>query len=275
MLPVWLTDTVTPDLDRALHYTLLWGLQGVELRTVGGAADRVPRVNEQKVKHSLEKSEVLPVAVSPGLFEAPLSERARWMNDLATFEETVRFCKRIGCPRVIVSAFRREEGEAKREALLPEEALRAFRRAADRAARGGLTLAVLNEPNGCCPTGTALARLLQAVDHPFVQAAWHPAAALQSGEDPAEGLQALGERVTLVRCSDGVVDSESGAWQEVSFGEGDVGWDDQLRRLHAAQFQGPLSLEVRVEPRPKEGLRAATRLIRMIRAVQREAPARL
>ncbi len=28
----WTTDTVTTDASRALHYTLLWGLEGVVLR---------------------------------------------------------------------------------------------------------------------------------------------------------------------------------------------------------------------------------------------------
>jgi len=274
VLPVWLTDTVTPDLDRALHYTLLWGLQGVELRTVGGVADRVPRVDEQKVKRSLEKDELLPAAVDPGLFETPLSARARWMNGLATFGETVRFCERIGCPRVVVSTFRREDDSSSSDAdeALPAEAVRAYRRAADRAARAGITLAVLNEPDARCRTGASLARLLDAVDRPgTVQAAWNPAAALRAGEDPAEGLRALsGERVTLVRCADGTkataATGPDDAWQPTSFGKGHVAWDEQLRRLSRAGFDGPLSLEIHVEPRPKEGLRAATRLIKMIRA---------
>lgn len=266
VLPVWLTDTVTSDLDRALHYTLLWGLQGVELRTVGSAADRVPRVDEQKVKRSLEHDEMLPAAVSPGLFEAPLSARARWMNDLATFDETVRFCERIGCPRVVVSSFRREENGPSE--ALPEEAVRAYRRAADRAARAGLMLAVLNETDGRCQTGASLARLLDAVDRPDVQAAWNPAAALRAGEPPAEGLRALEGRVTLVRCADGEVGAD-GAWRSASFGQGDVGWEEQLQRLSSVGFEGPLSLEIHVEPRPREGLRAATRLIKMIRAAGR------
>lgn len=275
MLPVWLTDTVTPDLGRAMHYTLLWGLQGVELRTVGSAAERVPRVNERQVAESLEANDMLPVAISPGLFEAPLAARAHWMNDLATFGETVRFAERIGCPRVVVGAF---GGEEEGRGGVADEAVEALRRAVEQAAPAGLTLAVRNETDGRHATGQSLAHLLDAVAEATgrpgaVQAAWDPAAALRAGEDPAEGLRALGERVTLVRCSDGVADPQQGTWQDTSFGEGAVGWEEQLRLLHGVGFQGPLSLEVNVEPRPKEGLRAATRLIRMIRAAQREAPA--
>ncbi|PSR03226.1 MAG: sugar phosphate isomerase/epimerase [Bacteroidetes bacterium QS_8_68_28] len=278
MLPVWLTDTVTPDMGRAMHYTLLWGLQGVELRTVGSAAERVPHVNQRQVAERLEANDMLPAAISPGLFEAPLSARARWMNDLATFGETVRFAERIGCPRVVVSAFGGEAGKGKRAEGVSEEVVDALRRAGEQAAPAGLTLAVRNETKGRHATGWSLARLLDAVAEATgrpgaVQAAWDPAAALRAGEDPAEGLRALGERVTLVRCSDGVTDRQAGTWQDASFGEGEVGWEEQLRLLRGSGFQGPLSLEVNVEPRPKEGLRAATRLIRMTRAAQRAEPA--
>ncbi|PSQ98727.1 MAG: sugar phosphate isomerase/epimerase [Bacteroidetes bacterium QS_9_68_14] len=256
MLPVWLTDTVTPDLGRAMHYTLLWGLQGMELRTVGSAAERVPRVNQRQVAEGLEANDLLPAAVSPGLFEGPLSARAQWMNGLATFGETARFAERIGCPRVVVSAFGEALGEQEKEgegAGVAEEAVEALSRAVRQAAPAGLTLAVRNETDGRHATGRSLARLLDAV-----------------------------ERVTLVRCSDGVASHEPGTWQadgtweNISFGEGEVGWEEQLRLLSEIGFQGPLSLEINVEPRPKEGLRAATRLIRLIRmtrAAPRAAPA--
>lgn len=263
MLPAWLTDTVTSDLSRALHYTLLWGLEGVELRTVGGAGDRVPQVNVTQINQRLEASEVLPAAVDPAMFEGPASRRALWLNELATFDETLRLCERIGCPRVVVSAFADEP-----EAPI-EHVVQALRRAGEAAAAFGVTVAVLNEAGRAHPTGAALSTLLNAVDHPFVQAAWHPAQALQAGEDPMDGLMALGERITLVRCADGR--STPRGWQERPFGEGAVGWETQIEHLHAAGFRGPLILEVNVEPRPKLGLRSATRLIRLVRAVRRAA----
>lgn len=262
MLPVWLTDTVTSDLDRALHYTLLWGLEGVELRTVGGPADRVPNVNEAKLRHQLEETEMLPAAAVPIMFEQPVSRRMAWLNELATFEETLGFCTRISCPRIVVGCFaEEEEGEAPLE-----PAAEALRKAGEAAWEHGRVLAVHNAYGMARSTGHALAELLEAVDHDAVRAAWDPAAALRAGEDPAAGLEALGERVELVRCSDGHGRGE--AWQEQPFGEGGVDWAGQLERLRQQDFRGPLSLEVRVEPRPEQGLRAATRLIRMIRDVR-------
>lgn len=265
MLPVWLTDTVTSDLGRALHYTLLWGLQGVELRTVGGPDDRVPQVNVAQIQHRLAEAEMLPAAVDPGMFAGPVANRALWLNELATFEETLRMCRQIECPRVIVSGFAGDGDNA----VAAESAVQALQRAGEAAAAHGITVAVLNEAGMAHPTGKALATLLEAVDHPFVQAAWHPAQALRTGEAPADGLAALGERVALVRCADGRCTAHG--WDEQPFGEGAIDWEAHLAALYAQDYRGPLSLEINVEPRPKVGLRSATHLIRLIRAVRRAA----
>ena len=263
MLPVWLTDTVTSDLGRALHYTELWGLEGVELRTVGGSEDRVPRVNESKIRNAIQRSGKFLSAIVPSMFEGPVSARAAWMNDLVTFDETLRFCNRVECPRVVVPPFAAEKGAS------VDQMADAFRRAGDRAATHDVLLCVHHGPETGCRTGQDLAALLSIVNHPSVRATWDPVAALRSGEDPADGLNALEGRIAHVRCSDGRV--AGGRWEDTAFGEGDVDWEQQLRVLHARDYVGPLSLEIYVEPRPKYGLRAATTLIHMIRRVQREA----
>lgn len=262
MLPVLLTDTVTPDLERAVHYALLWGLEGVELRSVGSAADRVPFVNEAALKRRLTEHELPVVSIVPGMFEGPVSERAAWLNELAAFEETLQFCTRVGCPRIVVSAFATEAATD-----VPETAAGALQRAGRVAARYGVEVAVLNEAGMAHATGAALARLLDAVDHTSVRAAWHPAAAQAAGEDPAAGLAALDRRVTLVRCSDGRRHGDD--WLSTPLGEGTVDWPAQVRLLYSLGFDGPLSLEVTQEPRARQGLRDASRLIQWIREARK------
>ena len=70
MQTAWITDTVTEDAPRAIHYTLLWGLDGVVLRTVGGPEDRVPFINEARIRNRLIEADLSVAAVDPGLFEA-------------------------------------------------------------------------------------------------------------------------------------------------------------------------------------------------------------
>jgi sugar phosphate isomerase/epimerase len=265
MVPVWLTDTVTSDLKRALHYTQLWGLHGMELRTVGGPDDRIPFVNEKQIREQLEGTELLLSSVVPSMFEGPVSDRAAWMNDLLQFEDTLKLCRRVGCPRVTVSPFAAEPGVA------CEPIAEALQEAGEKAAEYDILVAVRNGPETACPTGQALADLLSRVEAANVRAAWNPVGALRAGEDPADGLMALAGLVTLVRCSDGRV--EGGRWVDTPLGEGNVGWTEQLQQLAAHGFKGPISLEVYLEPRPEEGLRTATTLIHMIRDVRAQAGA--
>lgn len=255
MTPAWLTDTVTPNLDRALQYTHLWGLEAVVLRTVGGAQDVVPFVNEEKLRRRLWEQEVPVVAVMPGLFQGTTGDRLTWMNEVAAFPEIARFCQRIDCSCVVVSGF--AAGSAQ------EEAANVLRQLGDRAARAKVRIAVQNEAGMATATGAALADLLAAVDHEAVRAAWHPAEALAAGEDPAAGLAALGEDVALVFCADG--SPTPSGWQYGPFGAGQVDWEAQFRALKARGFAGTLCLEVHAEPRPRQGLRDATAMIRAAR----------
>lgn len=252
---VWLTDTVTSDLDRALHYTLLWGLEGLELHTMGSASDRVPHVDEEKLIRRLDEHELPLVAVTPGLFQGRPGNRPLWLNELQLLEEVLSFCQRVDCPRVIVSAFA-EAGAGAVEAL---------RRAEEQATEYDVTLAVLNEYGAEHATGQALAALLEEVGRDAVRAAWHPAQAVRAGEHPDEGAEALSGHVDIVRCSDGIL--RGGVWEERPVGSGAVGWEQHLRRLAENGFDGPVSLEVNVDPHAEQGVRAVRRLIRLRRSL--------
>lgn len=253
----WLTDTVTPNLDRALHYTLLWGLDAVELRTLGSGQDRVPFVNEEKLRRRLLDHDLGVSAVVPGLFEGPLSDRVTWLNDVAAFPEVAQFCTRIRCRTVLVSAF------AEEAAPVPwSERADPLRRLGDVAATHNLTCAVLNEPDMAVRTGADLAALLAEVDHPNVHAAWQPATSVAAGEaDVAAVVDMLCPSLTYVRCAD--ADAEG---QLVPFGEGVVDWDTIFAQLHHGAYTGPLSLLVEGTPVSTWGVRAATRLIKLDRA---------
>ena len=273
MLPVLLTDTVTPDLDRALHYTLLWGLEGVVLRTIGGASDRVPHVNEERLRRRLDEAELPAVAADPGLFEGASSSRAAALNDLAALPETFAFCRRMGAPCIVVGALAGEDDDAWDAGA----AARVLREAGDAAASVGLTLAVRNAAGTACASGERLAELLAATNHPAVGAAWSPAEAVAAGADPAAGLAALvesGAPLGLVYVRDlaareGNAAPESGTWEEVLPGEGVVGWADQLAALVAASYEGPLVLEMRRRPAAQIGLKATAALVALVRAARR------
>lgn len=254
MTPAWTTDVVTADLGRAVHYTLLWGLEGVALRAVGGPSDRVPHVNEAVLRRRLDAAELPVVAVDPGLFEGAADGRAAWLNDLDRLEETAAFCRRVGCRVVRVGALAAGGGGRDRAEALG--------RAAEAAGRHGLRLAVRNETGGDIATGAALAALLRSIGPAAPDADWRPADALRAGEDPAAGLGALLDAGATVACV-GVRDghAEGGGWTEAAVGEGAVGWGRQLAALAAAGYDGPLVLDALPGPAKTHGLSAATALV--------------
>ncbi len=243
MLPVWLTDTFTPNLDRALHYTLQWGLEGVVLRTLGGPADRVPHINESQLKRRLAEYDLPVVAIDPGLFEGAAEARGAWMNDLALLDEALAFCGRIGCRCLIVGALPGEVAAA----------AEVLRHAGDKAAKKGCVLAVGNEV-GSRATG-AVAELLVEVGHPAVRACWRPADVYEAGESVAQGLNALTGHIELV-----LVRGDAQAMSA---------WPDLLRGLHATSFAGSLCLDLREAETATDGLRTATALIHAIREARR------
>jgi len=263
MIPSLLADSITPNIDRAVHYALLWGLEGLELRTVGKANDRVPFVNEAKIRARLDASELPVVAVAPAIFEGSIDDHTAHLNDVAQFQETLQFCRRLACDRVVVAGFRVDDHSPGVSAESMSVAAATLKRIGEQAARAGISICVLNEVGHAVDTGRRLREMLDAVDHPGVQAAWDPVEALKAGEDPDEGLQHLLGQVGLVRCRNAA--RGGNGWEPRSIDSGEIRWPGQIETLHASGFEGPISLVVDAEPRPKVGLRDATTLIHWIR----------
>ena len=264
MTTAWTTDAATGDAARAVTLTLLWGLDGVALRTLGGG--RVPNVTEAPLRRRLDQAELPVLAVDPGLFDGPASARARWLDDLDALAETAAFCDRLGCGVVRVGALADVSDGGGWD---PDAAADALRRAGDRADRHGLSLAVRNDAETAAAGGQALASLLSAVGHPAVGADWRPADAALAGEAPGDGLAALvdaGHVPTVVGVRDGRLVA-GGALAVV--GEGDLGWPGHLAALAAAGVAGPLVLDAVPDPVRTAGLASATALVQMARRAGR------
>ncbi|MEM0961131.1 MAG: TIM barrel protein [Bacteroidota bacterium] len=254
MTTAWTTDIATDDAARSVRLTLLWGLDGVVLRTVGGA--RVPNVTEAPLRRRLADEEVPVLAVDPGLFEGDAASRPSWLNDMAALDDVAAFGRRIGCSLVRVGALSHGSPDL-------EAAAEAFRQVAEQAHRLGIQLAIRNDAETSVASGARLAALLSAIGHASVGADWRPADALAAGEDPASGLAALLDAGYVPSCV-GVRDLDGG--EEAILGDGDVAWERQLALLASSSFGGPLVVDGLPQPVRPSGLASATTLIRLRRA---------
>ncbi len=269
MLPVLATDSVSDDLARAVGYALLWGLEGVAVRTLGG--ERVPFVNEAALRRRLEESEMPLAAADPGLFEGDARSRAVWLNDVAAFDDMAAFCRRLGCQVVRIGALADVPpgGSSDADTSVRVEALRML---GDAAQRHGLRLAVRNDAATAIATGADLAALLAAVEHPAIGADWRPLEAAHAGENILDGLEALlaAAPVYCVAVRDEQA-ADDGARVDAVVGAGEGMWAEQIARLAAAGYDGPLALEVPARPAGPAGLASATALIRLVRDAARAA----
>jgi sugar phosphate isomerase/epimerase len=277
VLAALLTDSVTSDLDRAIRYALLWGLDGVVLRSLG-RGERVPHVNEALVRRRLAEAELPAVAVDPGLFEAPHSATSAWLNDLATFSETASFCRRMRCGLVTTGAL---AGSAD-DAWDASEAGTALARLAREGLAAGLHVAVRNDDATACRSGRDLRDVLASAraacnsndEQEVLGAAWNPAASMRAGVSPEADLEVLldaGIPIHYVAVEDSSVTPNRESVEDP--GQLDLGWPRQLALLALAGYEGPLVLEVRERPAGPAGLRAATALLELIRSTRRPASA--
>ena len=257
----WTTDTVTTDASRALHYTLLWGLDGVVLRTVGKAGERVPFVNEAPLRKRLEEDDVPVFAIDPGLFEGDLAARASWMNEVDAFNDVAAFCRRMGVDTVMVGAL-----ASGADGYDESAAADAIRQLGDAAARAALRLAVRNEADTAVSTGKQLASLLARVSHSAVLADWRPFDARRAGEDPEVGLAAF--RDVSAIASVVVQDAATDGTPEVP-GQGQIDWDALLFALASAGWDGLVALEMHGRPPGTFGLHTASAMISAIRRAKR------
>lgn len=260
MIPVWYPDSVTADLSRGIHYTLLWGLEGVVLRYVGGPGQRVPFVNEEKLKRRLQEADLPIIAVDPGLFEGSSANKVTWLNELMVLEDIASFCHRIGTQAIVLSALA-GGGEYK-----VDEAVGALQKAGDVASRHGVTLLVANDANSNCATASNLAQLLALVSHPNVLAFWRPCEALKRGEAEDAGLASLnstGIQIGMVEATN--VQIKNGEWRNTRLADGDIDWMALAHLLKNGGYRGPIALSVTEKPAAKVGLSDATTLIQAMR----------
>lgn len=282
---LWI-NSFTTDLERALRYAMLWGLEGIELGML--KHNRVPNINEAQLRHHLgleeeEETEVLfdedfgydpddddedeepleIMAISPSLFQCFASDKLSWLNDLMLLEEAIRFCEKFSCKTILISSFIREENAQAQQ-------ISALKRAGDQAAAHGITLGVLNEAGMTAESGEELAALIMATNHPNVKAAWQPIVALQAGASPKSGVEALGNHVQLVRVHNGVQRAQHKLWQNTALDAGAISWEQQIQTLLKNDFQGIFSLGVFSDEKGKQGLRDATYLIQTIRKMNRD-----
>jgi deoxyribonuclease-4 len=103
-----------------------------------------------------------------------------------------------------------------------------------------MRILVENIPGCLLDTASALKDFLDEQSLANVDVLYDVANAAAVGEDPADGLALLGERVAVVHLSD----APKGAWKHAPIGSGDIDFESIRLRLDAMHYKGETVLEV-------------------------------
>lgn len=235
--PEW---TLTQVAERALAL----GFEAVELRTFGDDSRRFAcdpaLTSEEKTRAIFRERGVETLSLATGVrFDEPI-----WPPVLGVFgaaaERSVREGKRaidlavgIECPLVRVFGFEYPARERRKVAL--KRITDRLRMVVDHADKSGVRIAIEN--GGSFSTAPELLEIIEGIDHPLLGASYSQATGVQSGEDPADAVRLLGDRLWIAR----IKDAKDGT--PVALGEGDLVCQDFVRNLTGSGFDGPLVFE--------------------------------
>ncbi len=235
--PEW---TLTQVAERALAL----GFEAVELRTFGDDSKKFAcdpaMTSEAKTRAMFRERGVEPLVLATGVrFDEPI-----WPPVVGVFgsaaEKSIREGKRaidlavgIECPLVRVFAFEYPAREARKAAL--KRITDRLRLVVDHADKSGVQVAIEN--GGSFATATQLMEIIGSINHPLLGASYSQAVGVQYGEDPAEAVRLLGDKLWIARMKD----AKDGV--PVPLGEGELACQEFVRNLMAAKFEGPLVFE--------------------------------
>jgi len=239
------SDEISPDFNEAVRYGGEWGISIFELRVL--KTGRIPAVDESELKEAraLVKNNGLRVtALSPGIFKLPLSQTTKLEEELATtFPKTLDLAREFGASLVIAFGFQKEQNE---KPEMFSQVVDFMSRAAEKAGKEGIRIIIENEPGFWCDSGANTAKLIQAVNSPYLRANWDPCNGYGTAERPfPEGYEAVKQYIANVHVKD---TKEGSMIRCVPVGEGAVNWKGQLAALVRDQLVRHITIETHCLP---------------------------
>jgi sugar phosphate isomerase/epimerase len=221
-----------------------YGFDAVELRTFGSGSTQFAcdpaLTSPEKTRQIFTDAGVAVACLATSIaFDAPIRppvigrvkdtelsiRQAKWAIDLAAALE---------CPLVRIFGFEIRGGE-KRSAAIARISQRLFL-AADAARNTGVQLVLEN--GGSFPRAADLLELIRAVNSNLLGAAYSNAVAIDAGEDPLDGIAALGDRLWSVKFRD-----RDRHRFLCSIGDGAFDCPRTVRALAESGFRGPVVVE--------------------------------
>jgi len=227
-------------LDEVARRTAEWGYLGIELRTFGSGSSMLAcdpaLTSAARIRSDFGKAGAEPMCLATGIrYDDPISPPVIGRTFLFDQESSVRESKSaidlavaLECPFVRIFGFE-IIGQERRATAIARIAER-LSKALDYARSSGVTLVIEN--GGSFSTAAELMEIIDELDHPLLAASYSLPIAQSAGENVANGVNVLGDRLVIAK----VKDLKSGV--PCLLGKGDLGAQASVRALAASGFKG-------------------------------------
>ena len=241
-----ITDEITQDFSHALEIAKKHGLDAVEVRSVYelGAFEWTDEAVD-KMK-SLSDQAGLPVCcVSSPFFKCEIDDAKEIESQYESLRRCIGHAHKLGAKLIRGFTFWDKGGF---EARLPEIVER-FQKVIQILQQEGMTMALESEPSVYAANAAKLARILDAINSPYVKALWDPGNSIYdpSGEVPyPDGYGYIKDKLAHVHLKDAKVVEGKATGTPIS--KGDVDLVGQFKALIQDGYTGYVSLETHYRP---------------------------
>jgi len=260
------SDEIAPDFATAIRHGLSWGITRYEIRCL--ASGRIPdvRPDEWRETVSAARDQGLQItALSPGIFKHTLDRAEELEREVReVLPRTIACAAECGARLIIVFGVQRRASDGPRER---ENVIGLLRRAAERAAAAGMTIAIENEPGFHCDTGAATRAIIEEASSTALGANWDPCNAFGTDELPyPAGYRAIRPVILNVHAKD---TARGSLIQCVPIGEGVIDWAGQVRALLDDRVVPHITIETHCLPLVEQ----SAKNVRALRALMEAARA--
>lgn len=241
-----ITDEITQDFDLALEIALKYGLDGVELRSVEelGPFEWTDEL-VHKMKSRVDMAGLEICCISSPFFKCELRDKEEIAKQYESLRRCVQHAKILDTKLIRGFTFW-DKGDF--EERLPE-IVEQFSEVIKILDEADMIMVLENDPGVYAGNAVRVAKVVDAIASPRVQALWDPGNSLYDPDSESpypHGYEIIKDKMVHVHLKDSAM--IEGKPMGVPVSKGDVDFEGQFRRLIQDGYEGYVSLETHYRP---------------------------